>query len=112
MTVNKVIQIPFMGSILQQQTDGGLIDISAIVDMVNAKRLRQGKTEIEVADYFENGNSQEYLQTLLTKFNLKANRGIPVTANSEQNQQVTIIEEDMFTTAASVINKIQSLKTA
>ena len=43
MQTNKVINIPFMGTTIQQQTEGGLIDISVIVDIVNAKRLKQGK---------------------------------------------------------------------
>jgi hypothetical protein len=93
MTTNKVITIPFLNKVLQQQTDGGLIDISPIVDLVNEKRKMQGKVDVNVRDYFENGNSQEYLNELLQDFGLKANAGIPAITISEQNQQVTILQE-------------------
>ena len=89
-----------MSTMLQQQTDGGLIDISAIFDLVNAKRLRQGKSEARVNHYFENGNSQEYLQTLLSKMGLKELTGIPASV-----QGVEIIEEQEKIT----INQLKEL---
>lgn len=100
MTTNKVIQIPFMGTVIQQQTDGGLVDISAIVDLVNGKRLRQGKTEITLAHYFQNGQSQEYLIALVEDMDLKLNCENPQIAIGrilplgidEQNQEVAVIE--------------------
>lgn len=100
MTTNKVINIPFINNVLiQQQTDGGLVNIAPIVDLVNEKRLRQGKAEVQVKNYFESDTAQEYLTTLLNDSQLieitgekatveKATTTIPL-----ENQQVTIIEE-------------------
>lgn len=66
MTTNKVINIPFINNVfIQQQTDGGLVNIAPIVDLVNEKRLRQGKSEKAIKDYFDTKDSQEYLDTLL-----------------------------------------------
>lgn len=82
-----------MDTIIQQQTDGGLVDISAIVDLVNAKRLRQGKEEKRVRDYFESNDAQEYLDALLTKTGLKEVARIPAITIPLENQLVTVVEE-------------------
>lgn len=88
MQTNKVINIPFMGTTIQQQTEGGLIDISVIVDIVNAKRLKQGKEEKRVNDYFENNQAQEYLSALVEDMRLKE-----LTRNSASVQVIEIIDE-------------------
>ena len=96
MQTNKVINIPFMNTIIQQQTEGGLIDISVIVDIVNAKRLRQGKEIKRVNDYFESKDSQEYLDALLTKIGKKELTRITASVEGveiiENQEKITIKE--------------------
>lgn len=109
MTTNKVIQIPFMGRTIFQHTDGGLVDISQIVDMVNERRALVGKENIQINDYFKSEDSQIYLDALLTKMNMKSRiREIPDTRNEEQNQVVTVVEEQEKIT----IKELKELKLA
>lgn len=97
MTTNKIIEIPFIGdTIIKQQTDGGLIDISSIVDLVNEKRLRQGKAEVRINHYFESDNAQVYLEALLKDAGISSVytlTGNQATSFSLENQDVTVIEE-------------------
>ncbi len=100
MTTNKVINIPFINNVfIQQQTDGGLVNIAPIVDLVNEKRFRQGKSEVQVKNYFESNNAQEYLDTLLKDAQLIEITGekevvdIPLSSFPLENQQVTVMEQ-------------------
>lgn len=85
-----------MGTIIQQQTDGGLIDISTIVDLVNEKRLRQGKAEVQVQNYFQTSQAQEYLAELLGDIGLKQTIVNPIVSDAveiiEEQKKITIAE--------------------
>ena len=67
MKTNKVIIIKFMGIEIQQQTEGGLINIKNIVDLVNKERKLKDKEKKSVDKYFKSKNGQEYLEALLIK---------------------------------------------
>lgn len=84
-----------------------MVNIAPIVDLVNEKRLRQGKSEVQVKNYFESDTAQEYLTTLLKDAQL-----IEITGGKEvvdiplSVQDVEIIEEQRKIT----IKELKELK--
>ena len=65
MTTNKIIEIPFLNTSIQQQTDNGLINIKPVVDLVNEERKFEGKEAKEIRKYFVTEEGQEYVEQLL-----------------------------------------------
>ncbi len=66
MTINKHFTVKFIDGItIEQQTEGGLINIKPIVEWVNKKRALKEKEAKEVNKYFTSANGQEYVTHLL-----------------------------------------------
>jgi len=58
-----------MSTTIQQQTEGDLINVQNILDLVNAKRKANGLEEKEIRNYFFTKNGDTYIKELLSKIN-------------------------------------------